>query len=186
MPRTVASPEKFCEELAGDVPFTQALINVFQRYISDPKPYPRNLTNGGRGLEGQTETGYTLRLHYKDEYNPFESTELLLYEDVSPKDSFDERLVQCLLSNSVEISFRYSATGHGFIIMDRTRVALERTPVLLPEPYSQRSHDFGRFVYAVRDDVKEKLTALRESEEADKRVEEMFQRWLKGLVPFRD
>jgi len=183
---TVVSGERFCDELIRDVPFSQALINTFQRYVRDSKPYEgRYVASDGIGLAGQTESGYTLRLNHKSAYNAFQSTELLLVEDGSEKSSFDERVLQTRLSNSVRVGFDYSNREQGFININGTGVVLERTPILLPEPHLERSCRFGAFVYEVHNEVKKELRTLREVEGADRQVEEMFYAWHRGLVPFR-
>jgi len=180
---TVVSPKQFCEELIRDVPFSQALVNTFQRYSRDPEPYKKV---GIIGLSGQTENGYTLRLNHKNGYNPFVSTELLLCADDSDKSTVTERMLQYYLSNSMRVSFEYSDRGRGFININGTRIVLERTLILLPEPNLETSYEFGAFVHEVRNEVKKELRTLREVEGADKRVEEMFYAWRRGIVPFRE
>ena len=180
----IVSPEQFCEELIRDVPFSQALVNTFDRYARGPKPYEDDLGRG-RGLVGQTESGYALRLNHERGYNPFESTELLLCADDSEKSSMDERILQHYLSNLVRVSFAYSNKGQGSININGTHIALERTPILLSEPNLETSYQFGRFVYEVRDEAVKELTALR-SEEADRQVQEMFHLWHRSISPFHD
>ena len=120
----IVSPEQFCEELIRDVPFSQALVNTFDRYARGPKPYEDDLGRG-RGLVGQTESGYALRLNHERGYNPFESTELLLCADDSEKSSMDERILQHYLSNLVRVSFAYSNKGQGSININGTHIKID-------------------------------------------------------------